>query len=140
MSIIYPLLAMVALTFIVATVMYLRRVSYMKANRIHPQKVDTRAAAIEKLPDTRASDNYLNLFESPVLFYVAVFTMISTDIQSHLLIALAWAYVAFRVAHSFIHCTYNKVMHRFASFILSVITLLAMWLVIALTLLFQINL
>ena len=137
--IIYPLIAMVFLTIAVATVMYRRRVSYMKKNRIHPQKVQNRSDMLQQMSDTRASDNYLNLFEIPVLFYVAIFTMLLTNTQSHLLLALAWAFVVFRVAHSFIHCTYNKVMHRFTAFILGCLVLFAMWLVIALNIIFQIK-
>ena len=37
--------------------------------------------------------------------------------------ALAWLYVALRYAHSAIHCTYNRVMHRFAVFIASMLVL-----------------
>ncbi|NVK23164.1 MAG: MAPEG family protein [Kangiellaceae bacterium] len=137
--IIYPLIVMAFLTIIVASVMYRRRVSYMKKNRIHPQKVQNRSDMLQQMSDTRASDNYLNLFEAPVLFYVAVFTMLLTNTHSHLLVALAWAFVIFRVAHSFIHCTYNKVMHRFTAFILSCLVLFAMWVVIALNIIFQIK-
>jgi len=43
-------------------------------------------------------------------------------------LGLAWAFVAARVAHSWIHCTYNKVMHRFRAYALSVFALLALWL------------
>jgi hypothetical protein len=43
------------------------------------------------------------------------------------LVAGAWAFVALRVAHSFIHCTYNKVMHRLAVFLASFGLLVALW-------------
>lgn len=134
--IILPLVVMVFLTIIVAIVMYRRRVTAMKSERIHPQKVHSRKGGLEHFADTRASDNYMNLFELPVLFYVAIFTIMLTNNSSHLMIALAWAFVAFRVAHSVIHCTYNKVMHRFATFLLSFITLTAMWLILASNLIF----
>lgn len=129
--IILPLVAMMFLTIIVAIVMYRRRVSAMKSERIHPQKVHSRKGGLEHFADTRASDNYMNLFELPVLFYVAILTIMLTNNSSHLIVALAWAFVAFRAAHSIIHCTYNKVMHRFVAFMLSFITLTALWLVLA---------
>jgi len=44
-----------------------------------------------------------------------------------LLLGLAWAYVALRLLHSFIHVGYNKVMHRFNVFALSALVLLVMW-------------
>lgn len=129
--IVLPLVAMVFLTIIVAIVMYRRRVKAIKSERIHPQKVHSRKGGLEHFADTRASDNYMNLFELPVLFYVAIFTIMLTNNSSNLMVALAWAFVIFRVAHSIIHCTYNKVMHRFTAFLLSFITLTAMWLILA---------
>ena len=40
---------------------------------------------------------------------------------------LAWAYVAFRLAHTAVHLTSNNVMHRLAAFGLSMAVLAAMW-------------
>lgn len=137
--ILFPMIAMVFLTIFVAVRMYSHRVGFMKKNKIHPQKVQSRAQALEQLTDTRASDNFLNLFEMPVLFYVACITIYVTNTTSLLLVALAWAYVAFRTTHSIIHCSYNTVMHRFAAFILSAIVLLFIWIIIANQLIFGIN-
>jgi hypothetical protein len=39
----------------------------------------------------------------------------------------AWLYVLLRVAHSLIHCTYNKVMHRLAVFLASFVLLVGLW-------------
>ncbi len=39
----------------------------------------------------------------------------------------AWLYVALRVVHSLIHCTYNKVMHRLSAFVASFALLVALW-------------
>lgn len=134
--ILYPILAMVFLTIFVALRLLSSRVGAMKKHRIHPQKVQNRAQATELLSDTRAADNFLNLFEMPVLFYVACITIYITNTTSLLLVALAWAYVLFRVVHSIIQCSYNTVMHRFAAFILSTIVLFSMWLVVAYQLIF----
>jgi hypothetical protein len=38
----------------------------------------------------------------------------------------AWWFLAFRVLHSVIHCTYNKVLHRFAAYFVSALALWAM--------------
>ena len=43
------------------------------------------------------------------------------------IVALAWIYVASRFVHSFIHITYNRVMHRFWVFAFSTLALLAIW-------------
>jgi hypothetical protein len=41
---------------------------------------------------------------------------------------LAWSYVAFRIAHSLVHLTINKVPPRFLFYFLSNLVLLALWL------------
>ena len=123
-----PLLAQVALTFIVMTSMYRTRVSEMKAKQIQPQKIATRSKSRELLTDSAsAADNYSNLFETPVLFYTAILTTLVLMVQDNILVTLAWAYVASRYVHSFIHVTYNRVMHRFAVFIFSSFVLFAFW-------------
>ena len=49
---------------------------------------------------------------------------------SSLVLGLAWAYVVARVLHSAIHCSYNKVMHRFRAFALGMFVLLVLWTVL----------
>jgi len=48
-------------------------------------------------------------------------------VQDSILVILAWAFVSARYVHSFIHITYNRVMHRFSVFIFSSFVLLAYW-------------
>ena len=44
----------------------------------------------------------------------------------------SWTYVALRALHSFIHCTYNRVLQRFAVYVASSILLWGMWAAFAL--------
>ncbi|MEQ1511242.1 MAG: MAPEG family protein [Lysobacteraceae bacterium] len=129
-AIFLPALAMVALTFIVLVVMFARRVAQMKRDRIHPQKVSTSQQAAALYTDVAPADNFRNLFEMPVLFYLALVVAALTGQVTTPVLALAWIYVAARVLHSAIHCSYNKVMHRFRAYALSVFALLALWVVI----------
>jgi len=123
-----PLLAMVALTFIVMNTMYQKRIGEMKSKRIHPQRTKTRSVTHGVLVDSEsAANNYSNLFESPVLFYTAILLTLILMLQDSVLVVLAWAYVASRYIHSLIHITYNRVMHRFSVFIFSSFVLLAIW-------------
>jgi len=39
----------------------------------------------------------------------------------------AWIYVALRCVHSFIHLTYNRVIHRFVVYALSAVVLFVLW-------------
>jgi hypothetical protein len=123
-----PLLAQVALTFIVMLVMYRTRIAEMKSKKIHPQRVKSRSSAHGLLSDSEtAADNYANLFESPVLFYIAILLTLLLMVQDNILVILSWTYVTSRYIHSFIHITYNQVMHRFSVFIFSSFVLLAIW-------------
>jgi hypothetical protein len=133
--ILYPLLAMFALVVVVAVTMFRRRVAFYKTNRVHPQKTATSAQMAAVMPDQRAPDNFRNLFELPVMFYVVVLTLYVTQLVILPQLVLAWIYVAARYAHSFIHCTSNVVMRRFYAFLVSCLTLLAMWIVLAIQLL-----
>lgn len=123
-----PLLAQVALTFIVMSSMYRKRIAEMKSKKIHLQRIKTRSNALALLTDSEnAADNYSNLFESPLLFYTAILLTLILMVQDTILVVLAWTYVISRYTHSFIHITYNDVMHRFVVFIFGSFVLLAFW-------------
>jgi len=123
-----PLLAQVALTFAVMLVMYRRRVVEMKTKRIHPQRIKTRSGMHGVLVDAEsAANNYANLFEGPVLFYLAILLALILMLQDGIIVTLAWIYVASRFVHSLIHISYNRVMHRFWVFVFSTLALLAIW-------------
>ena len=124
----YPVVAMVLLTFIILVVMYKERVTEFKERRIHPQSAPSSSQLSSVLKNTKGADNYKNLFEMPVLFYVlCIVLMFTTKTLPAALIYMAWAYVALRYWHSFVHVGYNKVMTRFKIFLTSAVVLLVMW-------------
>ncbi len=129
-SLLAPIAAMALLTFVVARLMYASRVREMTSRRIRPQALAMSRDIAGSLDDTRAADNYRNLFEAPVLFYAAMLAGAVLHAASPWLVVLAWLYVALRCAHTAIHCTYNRVMHRFAAFAASMLVLLIIWCVI----------
>ncbi len=123
-----PLLALVFLTFLVWVYMYVTRVREIKRKSIDPQSLDTRIHGQALLTDSGAqADNLKNLFELPVLFYVAVLLTLVLMIQDQLLVQLVWSYVALRYVHSLVHCTYNRVMHRFIAYAASCLVLMLIW-------------
>ncbi|MFC5569423.1 MAPEG family protein [Lysobacter yangpyeongensis] len=121
---------MALLTFVVWWRMYFLRIGEMKRERIHPQSVATSSQIASKLSDTRAADNFRNLFELPVLFYLALVVAHQAGLVSPVVVALAWIFVALRVAHSWIQCTYNKVMHRFYVYVTGGMVLWVLWAVL----------
>ena len=122
-----PMLALALLTFGVALVLLVRRTREMRARRIHPQSVASASDMASKLEDNRAADNFRNLFEAPVLFYAAMLAAIALHGGAWGLLLLAWLYVALRLVHSVIHCTYNRVKHRFVAYLASMIVLFVIW-------------
>lgn len=125
-----PFFVMVLLTLVVWLRLYQTRLVEMKRRRINPQAVAS-SAQMATLEDTRAADNFRNLFELPVLFYAVMLLIIVGQFGDIVLLSLAWAFVALRCLHSYIHCTYNRVKDRFTVYLFSALALWAMWGVLA---------
>lgn len=121
-------LVLVLLTFAVGTVLYLTRAREMRARRIHPQSVATSAQMAANLQNQQAADNFRNLFEVPVMFYALAVMAVAIDHVTAWLVAGCWLFVALRIAHSVIHCTYNRVMHRFYAYLGGLCVLIVLWL------------
>jgi hypothetical protein len=126
-AIFWPLIAQVALVALVAGRLYATRIAEIRARRIDPQSLATSRTAAGALEDIAAADNFRNLFEVPVLFFAVCCALAITDTVTPAQLALAWVFVGLRAAHSLIHVTYNRVMHRFGVYVASTICVLAMW-------------
>lgn len=114
-----PVLAMLILTGLVWVLLFIRRMGYMTANKIDAEQVKSPAQVAELIPDdvNAASYNFKNLFEMPVIFYVACTAAFALNQVDGLLMNCAWAFVLLRLIHSLVHCTYNRVMHRFMAYL-----------------------
>ena len=130
-AILLPCAALGLLTVIVALVMYWRRVADLRARRISPQRVADSRGAAEVFQDLRASDNYRNLLELPVLFYALCLAVAVSDNSAPFYVAGAWLFVGLRLVHSAIHLTYNRVMHRLRAFSAGMLVLAILWLRLA---------
>ncbi len=127
-----PVIAFVALTFVVWAVMFAKRIPFIQRSNFPIETFRSRHTAAEAFtPVAAPADNLQNLFEMPVLFYALAAVVLATGTHVAFIVPLAWAYVLLRAAHSFIHCTYNAVMHRFGVYLASCLVLLAMWVLFA---------
>jgi hypothetical protein len=133
--ILLPALAMAALTFAVWWRMFFMRIGQMTRERIHPQAIATSSEVAARLTDSRAADNFRNLFELPVLFYLALVVAALTGQVTMPTLVLAWTFVVARIAHSAIQCSYNKVMHRFRAYVAGGLVLWTLWTVVGIGLL-----
>ena len=136
-SIILPVIALVLLTAVVWVRLYVERIRELKQRRIDPQSLATSASAGQTMQRVQASDNFRNLFEVPVLFYALCAVLASAQHVSSFFVIGAWVYVALRCIHSFIHLTYNRVIHRFAVYVLSTVILFVLWGVLGVQVLFR---
>ena len=135
-SLVQPLLALMLLTLLVWLVMYVRRIGYMRANRISAQQLSTPdKRSLLSEPVNRPSNNLINLFEMPVLFYALCLLLMASNQVDALYVQLAWAFVGLRALHSLIQCSYNKVMHRFIVYSVSTSLVWVLWAVLAVGLL-----
>jgi hypothetical protein len=123
-----PALLLVGQTFVVWLLMYRERIGEMRRRHIAAQAVASRAAMRAQLQETRATDNFHNLLELPILFYFLTTLYLLLDLDSGYALVLAWSFVGLRVVHSAIQITYNRVKHRFLAYVLGGVALLAMWL------------
>jgi hypothetical protein len=127
----WPAVAMVALTFVVQARMFVTRTAEIRRERVPLREIATSAQLYARLRDVQAADNFRNLFELPVLFYLGVVIAFLTAQVNALTLALAWVFVASRIAHSYIHCTSNRVRHRFHAYALGVCVMWIFWAVLA---------
>jgi hypothetical protein len=131
LSLVGSCLALVLLTLAVGLRLLYVRAAEMREKRVHPQAASTSVQMAAKLQNVQAADNFRNLFETPVLFYALVAVALALNYTPLWLVYGSWVYVAMRVVHSFIHCSYNRVMHRFAAFGLGFVLLVALWVALA---------
>jgi hypothetical protein len=130
-SIFLPALVVVALTFVAFVRMGMARAAAVKAGQ-DPAYYRAHLGTPEPEATVAAVRHYGNLLELPVLFYAACLTAYVLGAVSWWTLAFAWAYTAARVVQSAIHMTYNNPAHRGLGFVLGVLSLLALWVNVAL--------
>ena len=119
MEFIVAMLSLVTWTIIVWWALLLTRVSEIKMKKLLPHQLNTPEEAKEllSLRQNMIARNFSNLTELPVLFYALATASFLLEVDSPLFSALAWGFVATRIAHSLIHTGYNNVLHRFYAYI-----------------------
>lgn len=118
------------LTFCVLGLIPIRRIGATLRKEITPDDFlygeSARVSGYVSIPNR----SMMNLLELPVLFYVVCIVSYMTDSVGSTILFLAWLYVSLRIAHTVIHLSYNKVLHRLIAFAASNVTLIAMWIVL----------
>jgi len=121
-----PLFVMMFLTLVVWAYMYARRIPFINSLKLKPEDLAKPGELARLSPPavSNPSDNLKNLFEIPVLFYALALFLFVTNRVDALYLAAAWVFVAFRAAHSLVHCTFNHVLLRFSLYLVATV---AVW-------------
>ncbi len=118
---------MVLLTFIVACIAVKARFASVKNKTVKAKFYSLMDG--QEVPDiiTKTTRNFNNQFEVPVLFYVVCSLYIFWGVNSYFSLIVAWLFVALRIVHSYIHLTYNHVLHRMLTFWFSLLCVMVLW-------------
>lgn len=124
---IYPMFALVILTYIVLILAFKARSSAIKEKQLTLRYFRTFEGAVPTELMVKTGRHVSNLFEVPVLFYAGCLTAMIINIQSVLIVVLAWLFVVARCLHAFIHIGSNKVLYRLGAYVLGLAAVLALW-------------
>jgi len=128
-AIVYPVLALIGWTFVMWIWMYAKRIPAIQRAKIDLDELaKTGQPMVLPTSVTRVVDNYNHLHEQPTVFYALALSCALLGAVDSVQIALAWGYVAIRVAHSLVQATTYLVLVRFGLFVLGTITLIVLFL------------
>jgi hypothetical protein len=132
-SLVYPMLALVLLTFAVLIILFRSRVRMVREGLAPVSYFRTFQGSLEQPEFTvKPARHFTNLFEAPTLFYAGCLAAMVTGVTGTLVVVLAWLYVAMRYLHAYIHLGGNRVRYRMRAYFASWVCLMALWIAVAL--------
>ncbi len=128
---IYPMFVLVLLTFIIAFIALHARIDSVRLRQIEfgffrLMLTDNNQKVPERVTITTRAFN--NMFEIPILFHVGAVMSLALDQVTNFSLMVAWLFVLSRISHSWIHLTYNNVIHRMYAFWAGMVLVLVLWL------------
>jgi len=129
---VYPMFAMVLLTFAVAVVLFRARIRAVREGHTAVSYFRTFAGSPPELEFlAKPTRHFANLFEVPTLFYAGCLAAMVVGATGAPALVFAWGYVATRLVHAWVHLGGNRVRHRFRIYLISWVFLLALWIYVA---------
>lgn len=129
-QIVFPMCAMFFIVLVVLSKVLFGRVNAVRKGKVKIGFYRTFSDGQEPAEAVQAVRHFSNLFEAPVLFYVACILGMILPVQGLGFVVLAWLYVAARAVHAFIHLGGNNVLKRMQAYTFGWLMLLGMWLMI----------
>ena len=130
---VYPMLAMVALTFVVLILLFRSRVRMVREGHAPVSYFRTFQGSQEPEYALKPARHLTNLFEAPTLFYAGCLAAMVVGVSGWGVLALAWGYVVARCAHAWIHLRGNRIRYRLRAYFISWLLLLALWTYVGMT-------
>ncbi len=126
-ALVFPMLALVILTFGVSVKLFRARLRSVREGHTPVSYFRVFQGSPEPEFLAKPTRHYVNLFETPVLFYAGCLAAMVAGVTGPVTVALAWAYVAARLVHAWVHLGGNRVRHRLRAFLLGWVCLLGLW-------------
>lgn len=124
-----PLLVQLGMTFVILLSLPSRRISDLKANPALYKRAGTDNSVYSE-KSQQIANAFANQLQLPILFYIACIFAIMFGATGFWAGLFAWAFVATRIVHAFIHVTFNNVRMRFLAFVSGVVMLICFWVVV----------
>jgi len=121
------MLAMVLLTFGVGVVLFRARRRSVREGHTPVSYFRVFHGSPEPEFLAKPTRHFANLFETPTLFYAGCLAAMVAGVADSAVLALAWAYVAARLAHAWVHLGGNRLRHRMPVYAISWLLLLSLW-------------
>jgi hypothetical protein len=131
LSLVYPMLAMVLLTFFVLVVLFRSRVRMIREGHAPVSYFRVFQGSQEPEFAAKPARHLTNLFEAPTLFYAGCLAAMVAGVTGTAVLALAWGYVGARVVHAAVHLGPNRIRHRLRAYFASWLLLLGLWIHVA---------
>ncbi len=131
LSLVYPMLALVLLTFGVLIVLFRSRVRMVREGLAPVSYFRVFQGSPEPEFAAKPARHFANLFEAPTLFYAGCLAAMVTGVTGTVVGVLAWGYVAMRYLHAYIHLGGNRVRYRLRAYFASWVFLIAIWITVA---------
>src|SRR5688500_12015989 len=126
-----PVVALVAWSLVVMVWMVVGRFAEFRRLGINFSNIPpgSRGVDLEGRAEPRAqwkSHNYNHLMEQPTIFYAIALALALMDMGGGINYWLAWGYVGFRVLHSIVQATVNRLIYRTPLWALASLCLIAL--------------
>ena len=123
-TIFLPALWLMAITIVLFVFMYRVRVALVRSGEVKASEF--RTYENEPPVSRKWSRAISNQFETPVIFYALCLIAFVTSSVDGIMLALAWAFVAVKTVHIYVHTSQNRLRYRQPIFALSLLILLLM--------------